>query len=348
MVSQIVIALALVVPSVEGVAAAVLEHFQKYIGLEFEYSSKVEHGTDGKFEKRSSGIVITQKATSDTTLRVDSTSILRLWNSGEEDDTRVRRVWIEKERSAKDGSISNFVAFDGSSTRIFRHAAPGKLWNQANIVPWEDTELFEKNFFDGLLHLNAFGVPTLSADTPSPMEWTIAGPANELGMVVYELSGDREGWPYRFDIVVSEAPNALVVSSIVTNKKDGAVHEQYGLEQVGEFEGILYPAKGKYSRAPSGAAGSRLYEFVVNSVKRLPGSENLTPEFPSGTAVMDQLSGKNYSIPHEKDSYDRAESALLVGSVDSKPRTNWLLLVNLAVVFLIAVTWIVRKWRRIG
>jgi hypothetical protein len=344
-------------PTPDALEAAVSAHQREYRGLRFEYIAELKLGADGEFETVGGKIKIKKEPTAKVVKVVQSLEEFQVFDAEltlESVETRPQRVWVQWSDSAneKGRTLSYFLDSDGTNTRRFRlsNLETGK-WSDAHIVPWQDWASFEENVFDRFLHLNASGLPQVmpGVPPPNPYRYELVGASEVLGELVYEMTGSFDRSPYIIEVKVGAPSNSIVVSSVTKEIATGKVIEEYLVEEIGEFEGVKFPSKGKYVRQPSGIAGYRHYEFSVTGVTRLSIEQTRSGElfrnFPPGTTVQDQISGKNYDIPF--DEADALEKAQFQKRTASGSRGGRELLLVLNLCLLTAIVYVVYRWRRI-
>jgi len=294
-------------PSIDVLSAAVTRHQAKYEGVQFDYKADFEKGRDGKFTKTPDGsVAIVEKGTKEIISRISSRDTLRLMRPPSGDRSALWRDWKQHtfQVDPPEWKMARFAVFNGRETRLYK-ARPHQKWNQGNMIPFEDNVTFEGNTFDCFLHLNVYGLPDLSNNvvSPSPYKWTIVDSTKAFDQMAYHLKGALDKSPYTFYVTVMAPPHALVLQATIREGKldTSPVLEEYVTDDVGTFEGIKYPAKGRYVRQPSGIAGYRSYRFSVTGVKRFSSTTpaKWLPDFPPGTAVGDQVNGKNFAVEHE-------------------------------------------------
>ena len=115
------------------------------------------------------------------------------------------------------------------------------------------------------------------------------------------------------------------------------------VESFGTFDGIYYPAKGRSISYAKNVSHNTIYEFEVESVKRLTETDKTEwiPTWPTGTLVRDLAFGKDVAIPHTKEQLmERQEEYLAKLGADREIKTQgrrnlFVLIVNVAGILLI-------------
>ena len=296
-------------PTLDSVHAALREHQSKFQGMRFAYKAIRSVGTYEELDK--AGRIL--KEPSETAVSTFETEdSLRLLSAEDKDDYRIWRQWKQK---GSDEELTRFAVYDGKLSTFVRQLPwpNGKRrWNEGHIMPHDDTDEFNDNIFDSFLHLNVCGMPMLTpGDVTHPFRWETnpykweitESTSRTFGIPVLRLEGNLDGSPYRFLVEVTRPPSSLVLSSVTQEKDSGNSIESYLVTKIDELEGVKYPAAGRYTRHASGASRFVDYQFSVSSAGKLgpTARSNWMPDFPSGTAVQNHITGEVEAIPHDKE-----------------------------------------------
>ena len=291
----------------ETIDAALREHQSKFQGMQFEYKATRSVGTYG--ETDGAGNILKEPSrTAVSTFETEDS--LKLLSAKDEGDCRIWRQWMQK---GSDDELTRFAVYDGKLSTFVRQL-PGpngkRRWNEGHIMPHDDTDEFNDNIFDSFLHLNVCGMPMLTpGDVTHPFRWETnpykweitESTSRTFGIPVLRLEGNLDGSPYRFLVEVTRPPSSLVLSSVTQEKDSGNSIESYLVTKIDELEDVKYPAAGRYTRHASGASRFVDYQFSVSSTGKLgpTARSNWMPDFPSGTAVQNHITGEVEAIPRD-------------------------------------------------
>lgn len=202
-------------------------------------------------------------------------------------------------QSDESGTITllRFAAFDGEQSRQYRNGTvgqvlSGELWN------W-----FHDNWFQELLFLGINGVSSIN-----PMgedlrnihlnRMHVTERRESGGMEVVTVLGSSSaelGMEYRVEMTTE--PDYMILLWEARNaRRNNRLVGRYAVTEIGELEGLKYPAKGSYRQLSLRELPDITYEFEVTACERLDEEhrEGWFPPWPPGILVHDQVLGRNY------------------------------------------------------
>ncbi|HVA50496.1 MAG TPA: hypothetical protein VNH11_29380 [Pirellulales bacterium] len=244
---------------------------------------------------------------------------------GPQSDQSARR-WRFWQREVKNAvgqwALQRFVAFNGSQTNSFDrwpswdHRAWYRVEPAGSAVPWEAWPEFEPNRFDSFLfhHLNGFEDWVVAASDDLRFlhldRFHIVGRRRSNDREVLTLLGKGSAeFGVESRVEVTGEPDFMILRREARYaKQNNELLGLYEIEELAEFNGVRYPAKGRYHQAGIGELHDVRYEFKVISVETLPDDarQHWLPPWPPSTIVRDQT--ESDASTGDKSSAQRAKT----------------------------------------
>ncbi len=225
--------------------------------------------------------------------------------SAEPGKSRPWRFW-QRNIDSREGKwvCERFVVFNGAQSRRFlreERVAEGK-WNNAFVTSFEMSDCFQSDVFESFLCLGLRGPDSVfmhGMDLPADHAYAIEEKTEGKTPAIWKLSATLPAADVKYVVEVSGAPEFLVRSFNVEYKRKPQM--SFEVTQVKTFDGVPYPAAGKFRQWPLGYLNGQKYEFEVTSAARLTEKDRAEwlPIWPPGTIVVDAIQNKNITIDRE-------------------------------------------------
>lgn len=276
-------------PSLEDVRAGIESHYAAYNDFEFVYRVKAKD-QNGDYD--------------------DTQNTYRLHIP---DEGYPWQYLVVRKPSPDDNTlqIERFRAFNGQETWVYsRSPLREGNWSKCAKAAGYSWDAFLGDYYSQLLVTSIVGLPftTLSPQAYDDF-WKkkketlhFAGKTELDGREVLILRSNGDGGT-EVEYHVLGAPHFMIVRIQITETGSKKTTQLFDVEEIGEEQGVVFPKKGRYFRAP-GVPGpnedaSGDYSFNVIEVRHLDKVAQTAwfPEIPPGTAVSDHIAGKTYSVP---------------------------------------------------
>lgn len=267
------------------------------------------------------------------------------------------KVFYEKQPGVWD--LDKFVAFNGKTVWTWdRIISPSpdnpegfNMWSRGVIrttvtpdVYMSGEGIFAANEFPLFLFMNVVGYGKSHVDdfirSLGLEKWQAvdsASPSEHILQRVIQAPGWDESSKYfiRAYLRLNPIPVVCRTENAIDFLDKTERFDFMNIETFKTFDGIYYPAKGsRVSYSNKNIYHDTIYEFEVESVKRLAETDKTrwVPDWPTGTIVVDMISGKNTEIrPTKEQMLERQEEYYAKLGVDRKINThgrrNWIILI---------------------
>jgi hypothetical protein len=286
--------------TVADLASSIERRFDDYDGLEFEYHVLTHATPSPEATPGFSSPLITD----DVLDTKDVFKILGPANLADGAKRRPRNSWVRHmiDDEAKK-FVYRFIAFDGTSSAVFRHERPR---SSGQLLPWELWDDCNENVFEQFLFLRINGIPKC-IDLNDEFQninldrYKIVETKQTLGRTAAVLKAQGINGNAAFDDIVYTVevigePEFMVVRWQADDIKQNRSISLFEVTDIKTFESIPYPAAGRFQQWAVREQPNHTYEFEVTSVKRLPddAEKNWLPKWPRGTIIRDEVSGKTF------------------------------------------------------
>jgi len=303
---------------------------------------------------------------------VESRDTFKIMESNRKEVSRPWRCWERLVRDNKgQWETDQFAAGDGAQFRVLGPvpSTPDEhRWHPGVVRAGEDWTEYRTNVFDAFLFINFDGLvrymdPTGEFSRQMNRRFTIQERKKSLGRDVFVLfnPGDPQfGVAYRVE--VTGEPDFIILRLQALLIKEGhRPAEEYEVTEIKTFQSVAYPAAGRYRQDPPEATPGLTdkfrvvsYEFSVVSVEALSedARKDWFPQWPAGTQIVDQISGRNQTIPPKivEMSNEQLGAAARARGVElgegASPARLRRVLVAICVVVVVVAVWYLRRARR--
>ena len=304
-------------PNLRDLETGIGEHLRSYDGLEFSITSSL-------FQEDGSG----KKTVSSPELR--ETVRLHFPEKG-----HAWKYWVQEVQDKLDGQwiVNSFKVTDVVKTHNFTFLED--TWSSGNVTPghqWYE-EQYGRHFFT-FLGLDTVGLSLLRFNVSDEI-WNKSVARFNLQFEKEERLGDQKQWVFQGsgeDIRLCVLyPQNMVVHWEVFDGKESMM--SYIVEEVGIFEGICYPRKGKHHQSLVGPGEKIDYNFEVTGVRRFEPEllQNWFPEWPSGTIVHDVATDSTTRIPFTERQRKNMEETL---SYEITPQSTWWIILRVITIII--------------
>ncbi|WP_153557716.1 hypothetical protein [Roseimaritima sediminicola] len=324
--------------SAEQLSRVHLQRVPLYFGWEFEYESSLVTD-DGETIELENVLVL------DAPVARSSAVVRRLWiakreNPGEPhlDDTQLMHRFAGWNGSEYRQYERNYLSSNTDGIKLGRGA-----------IFASDRASYTDNYFDAMLTSGPHGVPQYvdvsgKVFDKHPLQFRVIGRGERLDVGTLKVEA-RQGAELLAEAELSDTAEKLLMWQVTYHNNQPVM--QWEVTALGRFDDTLYPASGKMDREQVGDIRPLEYRFEVKNVSWNNRSvDEWFPQWPQGTAVIDQTDGaKQAVIPYPEDVSKRIVASKGMGAVSSfrSGRGLVFLLVNLCIVGAIGYFFIRRR-----
>jgi hypothetical protein len=285
---------------VDAIIAGIAARHSQYRNLKFTYNVRV-NGAPPKLAPELLSVTRYEPPAAIHQLRIlksnESEVVWRHW-----------RRYLDHDKPEQ--RIDRFASWNGEVARVFVRRAPWDVWgsNQAVVrgqfSPWDfDCNLFDNFLFLDLTGLNQSVFDARELDLLSPRNFKVTTTEDDpVHGKVMRLRGYLPLSRIWYEIVVTDAPDFMVVRWDATDGADGRVVTTYQTTAVGHIDGLAYPRAGRYTQPKlSEHALAYDYAFDVTDVERVPkeARQEWDIPWPTGTVVSDQVNNQVFTVEEQ-------------------------------------------------
>jgi hypothetical protein len=326
----------------DDVEKNVLLRILSYDGLEFSIESSF-------YQENSQGKKIDDIKTARETVRLHFPKKGPSW-----------KYWVQEIQDSFDKTwIHNrFKVTNIIETRNFVYAPEAEgQWSHGGVIPWYQWDEEEGRNFFTFLGMNSMGIPLFSMDDGNDAQ-KLMKQFLEKQTPQYVGEGMCDGVKTMIfhcnDGVVVGNLHITIPHALIVLLEGNGIKEKfstvYRVEQIGHFESVIYPQKGKLSQTAIRYQNQVDYKFDVTNVHRFDKKliDNWFPEWSPSTIVVDTAYDKTTRIPpSERQLKKVAEQWRSSYKIEPRPMTWTVFRIIIAVIGTVMIlTALYLLWKR--